>query len=287
VKISTPAYDILINGMDKAILTGIAKSHGIRTPATFKSIEEIEPNLLGSEFILKSRLSWQICNNKFVKGEVLRFKNHIDLKNYVNNSKTNQDTTIIQEKVTGLPWGLEVLVSNGKILNFFAHRRLREQNPLGGYSSAAMSVIPDQFYLKKIEELLLSLNWTGVAMFEFMGDYKMSNACLIEMNCRFWGSLPVAIYSGQRFPEQLINMILGQPVQKNEYRPYVQARWTIADIIHFVNVLKLRLKKIKNIPGVWSTFVNVFFKRYHNFNTINGDWKPELAELTIGLMRKL
>lgn len=77
-----------------------------------------------------------------------------------------------------------------------------------------MSIYPNPFYIERVKEILKELNWTGVAMFEFKGDYLEKQSYFIEMNCRFWGSLPVALHAGNRFPNLLLKSLYNEEVSK-------------------------------------------------------------------------
>jgi protein-tyrosine-phosphatase len=56
--------------------------------------------------------------------------------------------------------------------------------------------------------LLKALDYTGVAMVEFKVDPKTGHWALIEVNGRFWGSLPLALAAGADFPLALFRMLV-------------------------------------------------------------------------------
>ena len=57
--------------------------------------------------------------------------------------------------------------------------------------------------------VIRELGWTGVAMVEFKkdDDYR-----LMEVNPRFWGSLPLATRAGVNFPHLLCRLALGEEI---------------------------------------------------------------------------
>lgn len=280
--ITTPDYDTLIKGMDKLEATKLASKNGLKIPETV-SLENF--NSYKFPIYIKSRLSWAIENNYFKSGKVKKIKTHSAFVSLKENFKN--DEIYIQEIVEGIGWGLEILSRNGKLLNYFAHERIRESNPKGGYSSVAMSIYPNLFYVNCIKEMLKELNWTGVAMFEFKGDYKSEDSCFIEMNCRFWGSLPVALHAGNRFPHLLLKSLNNEVVEQIDYQESVVAQWFQADIIHFFKLVMLKNRSQYNLPSIYSTFKSVFFSKMKNYNKYNGDWKPEFYELTKGFLKKI
>lgn len=112
---------------------------------------------------------------------------------------------LIQEKVEGPGFGVGVLAEKGRVLASFAHQRLREHPITGGPSTACVSVV-DERLTGYASAIIRELDWTGVAMVEFKkdDDYR-----LMEVNPRFWGSLPLATRAGVNFPDLLCRRAMG------------------------------------------------------------------------------
>jgi predicted ATP-grasp superfamily ATP-dependent carboligase len=280
--ISTPEYDVLINGMDKFESTNMVAKFGLKTPKTY-TLQNFDSN--DFPVYIKSRLSWVVKDDKFNSGFVKKIKSHHEFLNIKN--ELNENEVYVQEEVSGVGWGFEILARDGELLNYFAHERIRESNPKGGYSSVAKSIYPNPHYKDSIEKILKELNWTGVAMFEFKGDYRETQSYFIEMNCRFWGSLPVALHSGNRFPYLLLQVLENKKVEQIDYKEHVFAQWYQADIIHFFKILVLKNRSQYNLPSVYKTFKSVFFSKMKNYNNYRGDWKPNFYELTKGFAKKI
>ena len=115
---------------------------------------------------------------------------------------------VIQEQVQGDGYGVGVLAQEGRVLASFCHRRVREY-PITGGPSAACESVKDARLAGYAEALIRELRWTGVAMVEFKkgDDYR-----LLEVNPRFWGSLPLATACGLNFPDLLCRMAMGEAV---------------------------------------------------------------------------
>jgi len=113
---------------------------------------------------------------------------------------------LIQEKIEGVGYGVGVLAEEGHVLASFAHRRIREFPVTGGPSTICVSV-DDRRLTDYAAAVIRELGWTGVAMVEFKkdDDYR-----LMEVNPRFWGSLPLATRSGVNFPALLCRRALGE-----------------------------------------------------------------------------
>jgi len=69
------------------------------------------------------------------------------------------------------------------------------------------------------------MEWEGVAMVEYRFDPDTRSAYLMEVNGRFWGSLPLAQHAGADFPTALVNAARGEPnPPANAYRVGVRCR---------------------------------------------------------------
>ncbi len=128
---------------------------------------------------------------------------------------------LVQERVEGPGFGVGVLADSGRVLAAVAHRRLREYPISGGPSSAAVTV-RDPRLLGYAEAVIRELDWTGVAMVEFKRD---TDYRLMEVNPRFWGTLPLATAAGVNFPDLLCRLSLGRPVEAADYREGVKLRF--------------------------------------------------------------
>src|SRR5216684_4098791 len=105
---------------------------------------------------------------------------------------------LVEENFLGRGVGVEVLANEGKILTAFQHQRVHE--PLLGGGSSYRRVVPlHPELLEATRRLMRALDYTGVAMVEFKLDPATGRFVLIEINGRFWGSLPLALSAGADF----------------------------------------------------------------------------------------
>lgn len=101
--------------------------------------------------------------------------------------------------------GVSYLFNRGEVRVFFSHRRLLEFPQDGGPSlvrESTANAVAEEFGRRLLE----SLGWHGIAMVEFRIDSRTGNPVLMEINPRFWGSLPLAIACGVDFPKLLCDM---------------------------------------------------------------------------------
>lgn len=192
---------------------------------------------------------------------------------------------MVQRYCRGVGYGVELLMSEGRPLAAFAHRRLREVPLSGGASAYRESVPLDPELYDYAVRILSALKWTGLAMVEFkVGD----DVELMEINGRVWGSLPLAVASGMNFPALLAQLYLeGEPAiapqLTGNYAYGVRARDLQRDLLWIASVMAQRrrygfhtmpsrMRAISALLGIFNP------KRKHDMLTLD-DPVPGLLEL--------
>jgi predicted ATP-grasp superfamily ATP-dependent carboligase/protein-tyrosine-phosphatase len=99
----------------------------------------------------------------------------------------------------GVGIGLSVLARDGRILFAYQHRRVHESSETGA-STRRVSEPADPAMLAAARKLAAAARLDGAAMFEFRLDRRSGRHVLLEVNPRFWGSLPLAVAAGADFP---------------------------------------------------------------------------------------
>lgn len=107
----------------------------------------------------------------------------------------------LEQEFQGIGVGISVLAQQGKLVQAFQHQRLSEGT--SGGSSVRISTPCHPGMLGAVEALTAASALEGVAMFEFRFQPETDQFVLLEVNARFWGSLPLAIASGVNFPALL------------------------------------------------------------------------------------
>lgn len=148
----------------------------------------------------------------------------IDFRERYRELHARRSAPIVQEYVPGEGWGAAFLYWKGRRVAAFCHRRLREYPRSGGPASLAESV-HDNALLEAGARLLEGVHWEGVALVEFRRDATTGRTRLMEVNPRFWGTLPLAIRCGVDFPLFLYRLALGEDVRvSTRYRGGVRMR---------------------------------------------------------------
>lgn len=211
-----------------AIACNVPAAHGEKADLSKTSYDEIKQTF-GKQFVIKPLQSFEESNlNQRQKVAIIHCE-----KDYLDYQKSvlPEQLYLIEAFFIGKGEGLSVFAVDGEVYAAFAHVRVAE--PIqGGGSSYRKSVPLDDELLKATEAICSRTKLTGVAMFEYRRNLQTKQWILVEVNARFWGSLPLAIYAGIDFPalyaDYLVKGHLPKPLK--EYRIPVFARSFISDI---------------------------------------------------------
>jgi protein-tyrosine-phosphatase len=140
---------------------------------------------------------------------------------------------VLQQNFIGIGVGVELLAYQGEILTALQHERVHEA-PNGGISGYRRTVPLDADLLDAAGRLMSALCYTGVCMIEFRRNLQRRDWVLIEINGRFWGSVPLSISAGLDFPTYLYEMLcLGKRQFPTAYTYNQYARNWLIDVHWF------------------------------------------------------
>jgi len=144
--------------------------------------------------------------------------------------RSSEGELLVQENIIGSGVGIEVLCEKGQILVAFQHLRVHEPL-LGGGSSYRKSVPLNPNLLNATSKLMDALVYTGVAMVEYKVNMQTGEWVFLEINGRFWGSLPLAVSAGINFPLYLYQLLVeGRRLFPQEYRTDLYCRNLVLDV---------------------------------------------------------
>ncbi len=207
-RLPVPPAALLRRANDKSSALALARKAGVPIPVTYAPEDEEELDEVASRVRLPA-----VVKLRDDAGTVLdpgrRYgigRTPEDVRGAWRRLHAIKAFPLIQEKVEGPGYGVGVLADGGRVLASVAHRRVREYPVTGGPSTCCVSV--DEPRLTAYAEALIrELGWTGVAMVEFKKDDDFR---LMEVNPRFWGSLPLATRAGVNFPSLLCRRAMGE-----------------------------------------------------------------------------
>jgi len=261
-KIPVPHYSILQVALDKAKTVKIAQSINVPTPCTYfiNSLDEIRSISRNLKFPVIIKLRKEILTPP--PRYIYAYSQKDFIKKYLFMHKKCK-YPLVQEIIPGTGYGFFTLFNEKTDpVAIFCHKRIREFPITGGPSAYCESVYEPKiinFGLKILKKIL----WYGVAMVEFRLDSRDGVFKLMEINPRFWGSLPLAIASGVDFPYLLYRMAMGESIKCTTYKVGVKCRFLSRDCLALRQALRETDNKI--------FYVKSFFKSFFDKNIIYGD----------------
>ncbi len=238
-----PSEEQFSLALNKDRTLALADAIGVPIPRTIKLVED--PDLSKCR-TLRYPVVIKPLHQDVVNFKVERANSPEELADKIKRHHDHRDFFLVQEYIAGFGVGVEILMHSGRVLLAFQHRRIREDPPSGGVSVCCESeaLSPDLF--THSSNLLRAMDWEGVAMVEYRLDPLSGKVALMEVNGRFWGSLPLAVHCGVEFPYALVRSHSQEcplPVAEypaSNYRCGVRCRLLIADTKWLVTVLRER-----------------------------------------------
>ena len=190
---------------------------------------------------------------------------------------------LVQEFFDGVGVGVEFIAYEGQLLVTFQHVRLHEP-PSGGGSSYRRSATVEPALGEATRRLVAALDYSGVGMVEFRYDFRTGSWIFVEINGRFWGSLPLAIACGADFPRYLYEMLVeGKREFSPRYRRGLCGRNWINDLHWFRQNLSLAgfnpLSQLALAGQMLADLRHVLLLRERSDTLVWDDPKPAFGEM--------
>ncbi len=237
-----PGASALEQVLDKALTADLAASCGVPQPRHWpvRQRSDLGPLLADLSFPLVVKPGRSIAESSGQRQSLtVRYAHSQQGLERLLKAMLPSTHVILQEYFVGEGVGVEVIAREGEILYAFQHRRLHEVPLTGGGSSLRVSEDLTPELLEASRKLIEALRWNGVAMVEFKWDPASRRFILIEINGRFWGSLPLATAAGADFPRLLWHLHQGQPLPPlAPYRRGLQCRKLSSDLSWLEAVLR-------------------------------------------------
>ncbi len=262
VNLALPPKRVFMQAFDKYLIVETARRIGMGAPETLlvKSESDLEEAAKSINYpaVLKVHQSHMLSEAGWSGGPVVYVDSAEDALIKYRNYKATQPL-MLQERVQGVGCGYFALLRDGEPLAEFSHERLREKPPTGGVSVLCKSVAIDPKLRSDSLRLLRELEWEGVAMVECKRDSVTGEHKIMEVNCRVWGSLQLAIDSGVDFPVLLCQLFTTGSVEKAAPpRVGVISRWLLGDLDHMVAVLRRGRPGTRGVARLLSRFGAIF-----------------------------
>ena len=242
-----PPHETVLRAFDKQQTTRLAESLGVAVPRTTAINDETEAAEFaasGARFpvVLKARPSEEVAGDGTLRatGAPVYARDAREFAGAYRELSRRCSSVLAQEFVAGRGVGYFALMREGELRAEFAHRRLRDVRPTGSGSAVRESARPDARVREAALKILKALGWHGVAMVEFRVGADGAAPVFLEVNGRFWNSLPLAVYAGVDFPAMLATMAergdVGDVEASLAYAEGVRCRWLLGDFRHLIEV---------------------------------------------------
>lgn len=231
---------------DKAVTYSLARVSGIPTitthmPSTPDELKRVAHSLR-YPVVIKPRKSVTTRDGTRYFGSAEFMHSPLELiLRYEALTKSLGESPMIQERVTGEEYGVEMIAHKGDPYALVTHHRIRSLSPTGGASvlkeTIEKGILRDMLetYARKIVH---ELRWEGPIMVEFKVDSDTKTPKLMEVNGRFWGSLPLSIAGGVDMPYHFYHLATEDtfPKETITQRDGVVTRHFWGDAKHLLSV---------------------------------------------------
>lgn len=201
---------------------------------------------------------------------------------------------LLQEYCPGVGLGQFFYMHGGQAIRRFQHRRVAEWPPEGGFSSVCDAVpLSEHFELQERSiALLRAIGWQGVAMVEYRWDPLTDQAVLMEINGRFWGSLPLAVHAGAGFALLTYFDTMGLPLEGLPApRDDIRCRMVATELKRLVRILFApqricdRRFAVRPAAELWRFVADYFRPNTRYYVWAWDDPKPFVADVCNAVMR--
>ena len=304
LKLLIPDLAAIETVIDKDQVYRLAESIGIRIPRAVDPNEsdgEVPEGALRFPVVLK----WAYPNRAqpLLRAHQLAFhkaeycQTEAELQRVLARYAPMRYYPLVQEYAAGQGLGHMIYMHQGDPVLRFQHLREHEWPPEGGYSTQCRSLPTDANaeLMAQSVALLRAVGWDGPAMVEYRYDPATGIAVLMEINGRFWGSLPLAYHVGARFA-WLLYTLKGRgeavPPDAGNYRAGVVCRFGLPETKRLFRILfqpariqdrSLHFNPLREILAYLGYFLNPAH-RYYILSL--RDPKPFIHDM-VGLLKRL
>jgi len=251
LKALVPQADQLAVVGDKISTYAAAREVGVPVPATWQPPDGAAPQEAPEELTFPSILKWSnpdsVADGLAAHGiPMLKAEycyDRAELRRSLRRYEPYGRYPLVQEFCPGAGLGHMIFLDRGEALLRLQHRRIAEWPPEGGVSTVCetLPLSVNAPLLAKSEALLRLIGWQGAAMVEYRMDPRTGKAALMEINGRFWGSLPLAYHAGVPFAWYTYAVLgLGVRPRPTRYRPGIRCRYMIPETQRLLTLLRRR-----------------------------------------------
>jgi predicted ATP-grasp superfamily ATP-dependent carboligase len=296
-----PAAAQLAMVLDKSATYTAAREVGVPVPATWQPRDGPKIETAPDELTFPCVLKWRDPENlgnalaelaiPFLKAEYCH--DRTELKRALARYEPYGRYPLVQAFCPGAGLGHMIFFHRGEALLRLQHRRIAEWPPEGGVSTVCESLplsLNAELFVKS-EALLRRIGWEGAAMVEYRIDARTGTVGLMEINGRFWGSLPLAYHAGVPFAWYTYAVLgLGIRPYPPRYRARIRCRYMMPETRRILTLLRcrgrLKNREVASVPReVWEYLRQFFSPRSRYYVLTLRDPAPFLADMIFVIVR--
>lgn len=237
-----PSFEALQTVHDRVRLAGAARAAGVSEPNT-QSLEKV--NDWDRELIIKAR--YALLANEYLPalspGEIREVGKTQFPKVGIRPDREAihaewKHTPVVQEHIPGPEYSFRALYDHGTAVATSQKRSIRGFKYARGPSVYHQSVSIPQLREAGLA-LLDSLKWHGLADVGFIRQKHTGEFVLLEINPRFWATLPCDIRAGVDFPYYYWRLAGSEPIPGEiEYNVGVGTHLLRGEVAHLYSILR-------------------------------------------------
>ena len=300
VTITFPPEKSMEIAFDKAATYSLARVSGVPTIPThmIETADEVRrlADTLTYPVVVKARRSvaWKEGVGIFGTASFVHDGGELEARFFACKHATGE-SPLIQTFIRGDEYGVEMLAHEGVPYAIVAHHRLRSLSPTGG-----AAVLKETLYDGVLKDTLVAhaqtlvekLAWTGPIMVEFKVDQDSRTPYLMEINGRFWGSLPLSVFAGVDMPFLYYNYLTAH-VMPSVVAKGKEGIVSVHRMGYFANLFSVLFSRSRMRPLLFpkrsSVVRDIFALRRHVLDDVWtwADPKPVFAEIIDLIKTKL
>jgi len=242
VKIGCPDGEIVNRVLDKSITLAAATKINLPIPKEYQFNTVNDFRMQSGSIIFPVIAKPRSKDSQGAAFRIRRYESVAKLAEEFNQDADFGLNVVVQEFLPGVGVGIEVLMQAGEPLVTFQHRRVTELPIAGGVSVRARSEPVDHHLEDYAIRLLKAIEWNGVAMVEFRHDPATNRLALMEINGRYWGSLPLSFFAGYEFPWYEWQLAHGETPSVPPTYNMVEMRWLSGELQRIPQIIGEALK---------------------------------------------
>ncbi len=201
---------------DKILFQSFCENNNLPIPQSY-TLSELQ--LMKNNFpsiVVKPKLGQGSVGIKYLSDfEQLAELHDIDLNEYVIQKRVSKSMNVV---------GAFFLCKDGETISAYTHKRLRTFPAEGGVTVYSESG-NDESIISLGVEILLKLNWNGLAMLEFLYEEDSGKWKVLELNPRIWGSVMLSAFNNSNMLNNYVLLAMQKKIVSANDLKSVFIRW--------------------------------------------------------------